>query len=97
MLKRRFKSEKEFKDYFFGPNAERELIFDFIVKSIEIAVNENKDTADFAEIVIDGDTLDIKCERPEFKSNLQNALDFYVENEIYEKCKNVQTLIDKLS
>ena len=97
MLKRQFRSEEEFRDFFFGEDAERELIYDNIVDCIDIAISEAKDTAFFAELIIEGDEMDINCHRPEFKQNLENALNFYIENEIYEKCKNVQTLIDKLS
>jgi len=97
MLKRQFRTEEEFKDFFFGENAEREYIYDNIVSCIKIAMFENLDTADFAEIYIAGELMDIKCNRSEFEKNLNNALNFYLEEEIYEKCKEVQELINELS
>jgi hypothetical protein len=89
MLKRSFRSEKEFREFFFGENAERELIYDYIVECIDVAVSKGESTAHFATITIEGDEMDINCQRPEFRDNLQNALNFYIDNEIYEKCDNV--------
>jgi len=96
MLKRQFRSEEEFKDFFFGENAEKEYIYDNMVNAIEVAMFENLDVADFAEIMIAGETIDIKCERQEFNMNLQNALTYYINEEIFEKCKRVQDLINEL-
>ena len=96
MLKRQFRSEEEFKDFFFGENAEKEYIYDNMVNAIEVAMFENLDVADFAEIMIAGETIDIKCERQEFSMNLQNALTYYINEEIFEKCKRVQDLINEL-
>ncbi len=57
MIKRQFRTEEEFKDFFFGESAEKEYIYDNIVDSIEIAMFENLETADFAEIIIAGETI----------------------------------------
>ena len=95
MIKRQFRTEEEFKDFFFGESAEKEYIYDNIVDSIEIAMFENLETADFAEIIIAGETIDIKCERGEFNMNLQNALTYYIDNELFEKCKRIQDLINE--
>jgi hypothetical protein len=95
MIKRQFRTEEEFENFFFGEDAEKEYIYDNIVDSIEIAMFEDLDVADFAEIMIAGDTIDIKCEKHEFSMNLQNALKYYVDNEIFEKCKRVQDLINE--
>jgi len=95
MIKRQFRTEEEFTSFFFGEDAEKEYIYDNIVDAIEIAMFEGLETADFAEIIIAGEVLDIKCERDEFSMNLQNALTYYIDNEIFEKCKRIQDLINE--
>ena len=93
MIRKQFTTEEDFKDFFFGDTVQKEYIYDNVVSSIEIAMFENLDIAVIAEVSVGSEELDIKCQRNEFAVNLQNALIFYEENELYKKCKKVQDLL----
>ena len=99
ILKLRFKDKEEFDDFFFGPNAEKDRIYDAIVDQIEESIELNGESALFAEVVIKGDPLMIYLTLPHYNwlDSLQNALKYYEEREDYEKCIDIVSIIKKLN
>jgi hypothetical protein len=98
MLQLSFKNREEFEEFFFGPNSEKEMIFDCIVNQIEGALLENKKNATFAEIKFDGDPELVILELPKgnWLDSLNNALAFYEKSDLFEKCITVSNIIKKL-
>jgi hypothetical protein len=98
ILKLSFTDREEFDDFFFGPEAEKEFIFDSIVGQIEDAIDNKKKNAIFAEIEFAGDPTPIYLEMPKknWLESLNNALSFYEGEDLFEKCIKVTDIIKKL-
>ena len=94
-----FHDGDDMQDFFFGLDGENNaLIYETIVKSIKGGIVRNKDTVQVWEIFFTNgdDDLLIDCERKDFDENLNNALNWYIEQEESEKCQEVKKLIEKL-
>ena len=98
VLKLKFNDSREFEDFFFGPNAEKEHIYDSILDQIKEALEKDLEAALFAEIIFKNDPVMVYLELP--KSNwldsLHNARKYYEENDLFEKCIDITSIIKKL-
>lgn len=98
-----FKSRDEFNDYFFGPYAEKEHIFDEIVNEIEQAMLNKKKLATFAEVKIEladeAEDLYIYLDLPKknWDESLTNALKYYETQELFEKCSRVSKMLKTIT
>jgi hypothetical protein len=103
MIYLKFKSRDEFNDYFFGPYAEKEIIFDEIVDEIEGAMLNKQKLATFAEVEInlDGEDEDLyiflDLPKKNWEESLLNALKYYETQELFEKCSRVSNMLKKIA
>ena len=78
----------------FETKAKKRIVMESLVKNVAEGVDLNLDEFDIAEIK-NHDVL-ISIPKKEWKSGLEQAINFYVEKEEYEKCSKIKTLISKL-
>ena len=78
----------------FETKAKKRIVMESLVKNLAEGVDLNLDEIDIAEIK-NHDVL-ISIPKKEWKSGLEQAINFYVEKEEYEKCSKIKTLISKL-
>ena len=78
----------------FETKAKKRIVMESLVKNVAEGVDLNLDEIDIAEIK-NHDVL-ISIPKKEWKSGLDQAINFYVEKEEYEKCSKIKTLISKL-
>ena len=82
-------------DYFFTKENTKWEIYETMINSIETAIANGDNVADMFVIHLDdGQTLYMDAKREEWHQNLETALNYYIENEEYERCTNVKFLID---
>ena len=77
----------------FETKAKKRIVMESLVKNVAEGVDLNLDEIDIAEIK-NHDVL-ISIPKKEWKSGLEQAINFYVEKEEYEKCSKIKTLISK--
>lgn len=67
-----------------------------IIKFISLNLNETIDSDILCYFISDG--IDMKAELPRnsYKQALKTSLDFFKENEAYEKCNAIKELIEKI-
>ena len=83
-------------DYFFGLG-DKEHIYDIMVSQIAKGIEEQKEFVRIAEVILDnGDDFIIDCWEEDWKENLTMAKKWYIDNEIYESCPQVESLISQL-
>ncbi len=83
-------------DYFFGLG-DKEHIYDIMVSQIAKGIEEKVEFVRIAEVELDnGDDFIIDCWEEDWKENLTMAKQWYIDNEIYESCTQVQNLISQL-
>lgn len=97
ILKLKFKHSSEFEDFFFGPYAEKEKIYDSLVDQIKDALEHGEGSALFAEVIFEDDPIIIYLELPRrnWLDSLTNALRFYEQNDLFEKCIDITKIIKK--
>ena len=93
-----FQDSDAMQHFFFGDGKDDGLIYESIIKSIKGGIVRNKKSVQVWEIFFnDGsDDLIIDADRKDWDENLNNALNWYIEQEEFEKCQEIKTLIDKL-
>lgn len=98
ILKLRFNNSSEFEDFFFGPNAEKEHIYNAIVAQIKEALEKGLEAALFAEVIFKHDPLMVYLELPKqnWMDSLTNALRFYEQCDLFEECIEITKIIKKL-
>lgn len=69
-------------------------VFDRLLESIKDGVKTNKKSVDIFR-VYDSDTILI-LDRDKWKDSLANAIEFYIQVEEYEKCKDCRSLIENI-
>ena len=72
----------------------KKKVFDRLVESISEGVSSKKNSVDIFRIY-DSDTV-LNLGKDSWKRSLERAIDFYVEQEDYSKCKICKDLIDKI-
>ncbi len=65
-----------------------------VVSSIQYAIKHKLDLIEVFQFK-DSDFV-ITISKKDFSENLENIFSFYIKNELYEKCKNLKELQDKL-
>ncbi len=74
----------------------RSILYASIIEGVEQSLYKNKDKFIMAR-VNDGDQLkDIEILKDSFKTNLETILNYYEENEEYEKCSHTLNLLNKI-
>jgi len=98
ILQLNFEDREEFEEFFFGPEAQKEYIFDSIVVQIEEALENKKKWATFAEIFFSGDPVAVYLDLPKknWIESLENAINYYESEDLFEKCIKVSNIIKKL-
>jgi len=93
-----FNHGEEMQKFFFGDTSNNVKIYDSIIKAISIGIHAKIDHVRVWEITFANgdDDMIIDCDRTEWNENLQNALNWYTENEMFEQCAIVKNLLDKL-
>ena len=93
-----FHDGDEMNHFFFGDDSNKEKIYESITKSISKGISNKMDIVPVWEITFNNgdDDLIIDCERKDWNENLGNALNWYIEQEEYEKCTYIKNLINKL-
>ena len=94
-----FDTGDDMRKFFFDDTSSNVKIYDSIVKAISVGMRSNMDAVKIWEIIFANDDEDmiVDCNRPEWKENLESALGWYTENEMFEKCTLVKNLLDKLT
>jgi len=78
----------------FEAKAKKPLVMKSLVSNIATGIKENLQSVNVAEIK-NHDVI-ISVPKDEWKSGLENALDYYIEKEEYEVCSEIKKLINKL-
>lgn len=81
----------------FDYDANKQQIFDKIVRSIEAAIKKKADQIYIKKLKIVDEELDVVAAREEWPNCLNKAINFYKAIENYESCANCQKLLDELS
>ena len=78
----------------FETKSKKPLMMKTLVANIAEGIEENLESVNIAEIK-NHDVI-INVSKEEWKSGLENALEYYIEGEEYEQCSKVRDLINKL-
>ena len=94
MLRLRLKDADAFEEFFFGTNMNKGLIYSNIYASIQKGIFNKQELVQFAQITFEsGDEVILDCHKDDFVENLSNCLNYYIEEEDYERCAQIQKLI----
>ena len=74
----------------------RGILYDSIMEGVEQSLHKNKDKFIMARVNDGSHLKDIEILKDSFKTNLETILDYYEENEEYEKCSNTLNLLNKI-
>jgi hypothetical protein len=87
----RLKNADDLNRYFFGPEADKELIYNNIFGCIEIGVLENLEEVHFCTLMFDNgeDSIEMICTKESYLENLDNVLTWYENTDQFEKCIKV--------
>jgi len=93
-----FNNGDDMHKFFFGENVDHPKIYHSITKAISVGILRKMDRVKIWEIIFENDDDDmiIDCEKKDWKENLNNALSWYTEQEMFEECAHVKRLIDKI-
>ena len=78
----------------FEAKAKKPLMMKTLVTKIADGIEDNLESVNVAEIK--NHDLILSVPKTEWKSGLENAMDYYIEKEEYEQCSKVRDLINKL-
>ena len=78
----------------FETKSQKPLMMKTLVTNIAEGIEENLESVNIAEIK--HHDIIINVSKEEWKSGLENALEYYIEGEEYEQCSKVRDLINKL-
>ena len=78
----------------FEAKAKKPLVMKSLVSNIAAGIKENLQSVNVAEIK--NHDLIISVPKTEWKSGLENAMNYYIEKEEYEECSKIKKLINKL-
>jgi hypothetical protein len=67
-----------------------------ILNEIQANISSSKDNITIAHIQDEQEYYDITLDRKDFKTNLTTILYYYEEQEDYEKCSEIQSIISQL-
>jgi len=78
----------------FEAKAKKPLMIKTLVASIAEGIEDNLESVNIAEIK--HHDIIINVSKKEWKSGLEKAIEYYVEEEEYEQCSKIRDLIEKL-
>ena len=78
----------------FEAKAKKPLMMKTLVASIAEGIEDNLESVNIAEIK--HHDIIINVSKKEWKSGLEKAIEYYVEEEEYEQCSKIRDLIEKL-
>ena len=78
----------------FEANAKKGQVFKSLVSNVANGIEDNLESVNIAEIK-NHDVI-ISVPKTEWKSGLENAMDYYIKKEEYEECSKIKKLIEKL-
>ena len=81
-------------EYFITIPEVKEVVIEEVVVAIKEGIEKKKKSISLFEIANSNYYIDI--EKQQWKASLQNALDYYIEKEQYDKCIECRDLISKL-
>jgi len=94
MLELQFKDAHEFEEYFFAPKGE---IYLNMFEGVKEGLNNDLDNVTFAEISFDDGTLMVlDANRSEWKQNLENCINYFIQTEQFELCSEIKECIKLL-
>ena len=74
----------------------RGILYASIIEGVEQSLHKNKDKFIMARVDDGSHLKDIEILKDSFKTNLETVLDYYEENEEYEKCSHTLNLLNKI-
>ena len=78
----------------FETKAKKPLMFKSLVTNIAEGIKDNLESVNIAEIK--NHDLILNIPKSEWKSGLEKAMEYYIENEQYEECSKIKKLIKRL-
>ena len=78
----------------FEAKAKKPVMMKSLVENITTGLDLNLESVNVAEIK--NHDIIISVPKSEWKSGLENAIDYYIEKEEYEECSKIKKLIDKI-
>ena len=78
----------------FEANAKKGQVFKSLVSNVANGIEDNLESVNIAEIK-NHDVI-ISVPKTEWKSGLENVMDYYIKKEEYEECSKIKKLIEKL-
>ena len=78
----------------FETKSKKRQVYKSLVQSISEGVEFKLESVNVAEIK--NHDMIISVPKTEWKSGLENAMDYYIEREEYEECSKIKKLIEKI-
>ena len=78
----------------FEAKAKKRQVYKSLVESVTNGVNEDLESVNVAEIK--NHDIILSVPKTEWKSGLENAMEYYIKTEEYEECSKIKNLIEKL-
>lgn len=98
MLRLNLKDVDDLNRFFFGDDADYEMIYANIYRCVENGIMNDLDEVQFASITFDnGEQIDLNCNREEYYQNLTNVIAYYESVENFERCAIVKKLQERIN
>ena len=78
----------------FEAKAKKRIVYNSLVESVTNGLKLDLESVNIAEIK--NTDIIINIPKTEWKSGLENAMNYYIEKEEYEECSKIKKLIEKL-
>ena len=75
-------------------SSKKQQVYKSLVDGVTEAIKTDKELIKLCEVK--NSNTYITVEKPEWKSSLDSALQYYIDKEEYEQCSKIKNLIDKL-
>ena len=75
-------------------SSKKQQVYKSLVDGVTEAIKKDKELIKLCEVK--NSNTYITVEKPEWKSSLDSALQYYIDTEEYEECSKIKNLIDKL-
>ena len=75
-------------------SSKKQQVYKSLVDGVTEAIKKDKELIKLCEVK--NSNTYITVEKPEWKSSLDSALQYYIDKEEYEQCSKIKNLIDKL-
>ena len=78
----------------FETKAKKRIVYNSLVESVTNGLKLDLESVNIAEIK--NTDIIINIPKTEWKSGLENAMNYYIEKEEYEECSKIKKLIEKI-